>query len=707
MEERMDANRMYRVLVSWALITLSAPLPLHRAAPLAAQQPLRPFTPADAIRIRDVSEPTLSPDGQWVAYVVRSADTLRDELQSDLWMVRWDGSRSVQLTHTTDESERAPRWSPDGRWLAFLSSRGDSNDVSQLWLMDRAGGEAERITSTPGGVNDYAWAPDGARLVLVVRDAEPADSVAAGADTAKKRPKPIVVDRFFFKQDIEGYLGGRRDHLWLLDLQSRALAQLTRGVVDDVLPAWAPDGRTIAFVSKRGPDPDRSDDWNLYAVEPTPGAEPRRLTAYDGNDGDPAWASRAAWSPDSRRLAYLRAGPLKRIYYAAQKLAAVDADGTAEALLSPGLDRWVSQPAWSPDGEGIYFLLEEDRAYHLARVPAGGGEVEGIVTGNRVLSALTLARNGRVAVVASTPDAPPELFAVEPGGQLRPLSRHNAEWLAEVELGTTKEISFRSRDGASIHGLMVQPPGYMAGRRYPTILRIHGGPVSQVQHEFDEQLQTLASQGYVVLTVNPRGSSGRGEAFARAIWADWGNRDAQDVLAAIDWAIAEGIADPQRLGVGGWSYGGILTNYVIARDRRFKAATSGAGISNILAGYGTDQYVREYEAELGRPWENTDLWLRLSSPFLHAERILTPTLFLCGDKDFNVPLLNSEQMYQALKSLGRETMLVIYPGEYHGLERPSFVRDRLERYVAWYARFLKTEATAGTVRGPAEPTAER
>jgi Tol biopolymer transport system component len=262
MDRQRGAKRASRVLVSWALLTLSAPLPLRPSAP-PREPPRRPFTPSDALRIREVTEPALSPDGEWVAYVVRSADTLRDEREGDLWMVRWDGSRSVQLTHTTDESERAPRWSPDGRWLAFLSSRGDSNDVSQLWLMDRAGGEAERITSTPGGVNDYAWAPDGARLVLVVRDAEPADSVTAGGDTAKKHPKPIVVDRFFFKQDIEGYLGSRRDHLWLLDLQSHALAQLTRGAVDDVLPAWAPDGRTIAFVSKRAPDPDRSEDWNL------------------------------------------------------------------------------------------------------------------------------------------------------------------------------------------------------------------------------------------------------------------------------------------------------------------------------------------------------------------------------------------------------------------------------------------------------------
>jgi dipeptidyl aminopeptidase/acylaminoacyl peptidase len=662
----------------------------------AAQEPRRPFTPADVARIQDVSDPAISPDGEWVAYVVKSTDLKEDRRQSDVWMARWDGTRTVRLTHTTAESERAPQWSPDGRWLAFLSSRGDTNETAQLWLLDRSGGEAERVTSLKGGVTDYAWAPDGVRLALVVQDAEPAESVTTGVDTTKKRPKPIVVDRFWFKEDYAGYLGKRREHLWLFDLATRSAAQVTSGQHDDVLPAWSPDGQSIAFASKRGPDPDRSDDWNLYAVDPTPGAEPKRLTAHEGNDGDGSWSSRPTWSPDGRRIAYLRAGPLKLIYYAAQKLAAVGIDGSGEALVSPKLDNWVSQPRWSPDGSAIYFLLEEDRTYHLARVPAAGGTIERVVSGARVVSALSVGRGGRIAVVASTADAPPEVFAVEKSGTLRPLSAQNVEWLAGVELGTTEEIGFKSRDGTNVHGFVVKPPGYSAGRRYPTVLRIHGGPVSQFQHEFDEQLQTLAGRGYVVLAVNPRGSSGRGEAFSSAIYADWGTKDGQDVLAAVDWAVAQGIADSTRLGVGGWSYGGILTNYVIAQDRRFKAATSGAGISNVLAGYGTDQYVREYEAELGRPWENTKAWLKLSYPFLKADRIVTPTLFMGGEKDFNVPLLNSEQMYQALKSLGRETMLVVYPGEYHGIDRPSFVRDRLERYVAWYDRFLKIAVAPAT-----------
>ena len=213
--------------------------------------------------------------------------------------------------------------------------------------------------------------------------------------------------------------------------------------------------------------------------------------------------------------------------------------------------------------------------------------------------------------------------------------------------------------------------------------------MSQFAYRFDFSFQLFAARGYVVVAANPRGSSGRGEQFSSAIFADWGNKDAQDVLAAIDYAVAQGWADPGRLGVGGWSYGGILTNYVIGQDRRFKAAVSGASASNILAGFGTDQYVREYEAELGPPWRSPATWVKLSSPFLHADRIATPTLFLCGDKDFNVPLLNSEQMYQALRSLGVATQLVIYPDQYHDIRRLSFRRDRLERYLAWYDKYVK------------------
>ncbi len=653
-------------------------LGLALAPRLGAQAPVprpRPFTPDDVLRVRDVREPRISPEGDWVVYTVSSADTALDRNHQAIWMTSWDGSRTVRLTNSK-QGESSPSWSPDGRWIAFLSSRDDEH--TQLWLLDRRGGEGRKLTTLQSDVDDYVWAADGRRLAVVAED----------PDTAKpKTPAPIVIDRFQFKQDESGYLGKQRRHLYVVDVETGKATLLTPGDYDELLPAWSPDGKSLAFVSKRRPDADRDNNWDVYVMDAVPGATPKQLTTFEGPDNDPDYESRPAWSPDGRSIAYLQGGPLKMIYYAVQKLAVVPAAGGVPRIVTAALDRNAVSPAWSADGSSLYFLLEDDRTVQLARVPAAGGAVERLVSGPRVVSAFAKGPAGKIAVLASTPLIPPEVFAVE-GTTLRPLSHQNDEWLSHVKLGTVEPISFKSKDGTPVNGLIVKPADFSPGKRYPTILRIHGGPVSQYQSEFDFQLQTLAGHGYVVVVSNPRGSSGRGESYSTAIYADWGNKDAQDVLAAVDYAVAQGIADPARLGVGGWSYGGILTNYVIAQDRRFKAAVSGAGISNILAGYGTDQYVREYEAELGVPWKTVDTWVKLSFPFLHADRIVTPTLFLCGDKDFNVPLLNSEQMYQALRSTGVSTELVIYPGQHHGINKPSYRKDRMERYLAWYDRFL-------------------
>jgi dipeptidyl aminopeptidase/acylaminoacyl peptidase len=666
----------------------------------AQAPPKRALTLDDLHRFKEVSDPQLSPEGAWVAYTVTSANLDEDQRGSDVWMSSWDGAQRVRLTWST-ESEHTPRWSPDGRYLAFLSGRGDDHESDQLWLLNRTGGEAERLTRFPGGVEEYAWSPDGRRLALVVQDPDP-DDLAPGQDSARKKktPKPIVVDRFQFKADYQGYLGGRRRHLYLLDLEARKTEQLTSGAYEERMPEWSPDGRSIAFVTKRVGDVDRNDNWDIYVIDARAGATPRQLTTFAGADADPSWGSAPAWSPDGRWIGYLEGGPDSLIYYAVHKLAVIPATGGQRRLLTADLDRNVGQPTWSADGAALLFLLEDDRNSHLARVPSAGGRVERLFAGRRVVSALSLARSGKIAVLSSTPTTPDEVFAIDaparvksiPAAAARALARQNDSLLAVVELASTDEIEFQSKDGTRIAGLLVKPADYQPGRSYPAILRVHGGPVSQEGNAWDFDWQLFAAHGYVVIASNPRGSSGRGEKFSTAIYADWGNKDTQDILAAVDHVVAQKIADPNRLGIGGWSYGGILTNYTIAQDTRFKAAISGAGISNVLAGYGTDQYIREYEAELGAPWVKPETWIKLSSPFLHADRIVTPTLFMCGEKDFNVPLLNSEQMYQALRSLGRDTQLVIYPGQHHGITKPSYQRDRLARYLAWYDKYLMAGA---------------
>jgi dipeptidyl aminopeptidase/acylaminoacyl peptidase len=291
-------------------------------------------------------------------------------------------------------------------------------------------------------------------------------------------------------------------------------------------------------------------------------------------------------------------------------------------------------------------------------------------------------------VQTATATTLPEVWAFD-SGSLRKLTAHNDALTAELQLATTEDFTSKSKDGTEVHGLIVKPATYAAGQRYPTILLIHGGPNSQDEHAFRFDREFLASNGYVVLAVNYRGSAGRGNAYQKAIHRDWGNLEVMDLLGAVDEAVRMGVADPDRLGIPGWSYGGISTNYAIATDTRFKAAVSGAASSLWLSLYGVDQYILQYEQELGPPWKARDVWMKLSYPFFNVEKIRTPTLFMGGEKDFNVPIAGGEQMYQALKSIGVETQLVIYPGQFHGLSIPSYERDRLQRYLDWFNRHLK------------------
>jgi dipeptidyl aminopeptidase/acylaminoacyl peptidase len=654
----------------------------------------RPFKIEDIDAIAEVSDPQISPDGAWVTYTLKTVDPKKDERTSDLWMMSWDGQESLRLTSSKENEENA-RFSPDGRRLAFLSNRTSDCETDQLWIMNRAGGEAERYTDLKASISDFVWSPDSTRIAFVAKDPDPeCIDPSAGAD--KKGHKPIVIDRYQFKEDEEGYLDTRRKHIYLLDLATRRLRTLTPGTFNEDLPAWSPDSGRIAFVSKRGPDFDRHDNWDVFTIEARPGAKPVQLTTYDGADSPalPEWDFRPAWSPDGRWIAYVEAGPKELIYYAVKSLAVIPAAGGKSRALLPRLDRTVSNLRWSKDGAFIYFILEDDGQEALARVRLEGGEIERIALGkDRDAMSFEIGPDQKIAVLASGSTEPPEAYALE-NGSARILTRHNQALLSKIDLAPMEPISFASKDGTEIHGFMMRPPRGDPKRPQKTILRIHGGPALQFDRLFDEQWQTFAAAGWVVVGANPRGSSGRGESFSRPIYAAWGEKDADDVLAAVDHLASRKIADPDRLAIGGWSYGAILTNHVIERDHRFKAALSGCGQANVLAGYGTDMYIREYEMELGPPWQQPDLWIKLSSPFFHADRIVTPTLFLCGDRDFNVPLLNSEQMYQALRSLGVATQLIIYPGEAHELKRPSYLRDRLERYLAWVDKYTRARAAS-------------
>ncbi|MGH7545988.1 MAG: TolB family protein, partial [Gemmatimonadota bacterium] len=368
-----------RLTVAAALAAAVASVPSLARAQAAFT---RLVTASDLFRIRDVSDPQMSPDGEWVAYAVTTRDSARDESDSDIWMTSWDGARTLRLT-TSPESEHTPRWSPDGRSLAFLSGRGEADGVDQVWLLPRAGGEATPLTDLAGGVSDYAWSRDGRRLALISRDPEPepADSAAG------ERPQPIVVDRFFFKQDGGDFLLHRRDHLYLFDVATKEALLLTPGDHDEAMPVWSPDGSRIAFVTKRGEDPDRHDNWDVYVIDARPGAEARQVTTFEGADAHPDYGSRPTWSPDGRSIAFLQGGTPEEVWYGLQEVAVAPAAGGDARVLAGALDRNAWTPRWSADGKEVFFLLEDDRSTHLASVPARGGSARRRTEGRRFLSA--------------------------------------------------------------------------------------------------------------------------------------------------------------------------------------------------------------------------------------------------------------------------------------------------------------------------------
>jgi dipeptidyl aminopeptidase/acylaminoacyl peptidase len=672
-------------------ITFRVSIGLLAASLVFAQSTSRRLLKLDDMHsFHDVREAQISPDGKWVAYTLSSVDVAADKSDSDVWMVSWDGSRQLRLT-SSPESENAPRWSPDGRYLSFLSGRPGKAKGTQVWLLDRMGGEAQQLTEVKGRLSACEWSPDSKRLLLVMQDRDPndpADDEKPNPATPPKPPKPIVIERYKFKQDIVGYLTQPAARLYLFDLASKKLDSLTAESLEAASPNWSPDGQSIAFLGKEGKDADRYDTWNVYAMEARAGAAPRLVTHYDGVHSS-ASRSRPEWSPDGTWLVYLQASGAKDTAYNMTRLAVVPVAGGDPKILAGTLDRGVSAPRFTTDGASILFLVADDRSEYLARVPAGGGQVERLVKGPGAVSTVAQGVDGRLAVLAASDTASTEIHALE-NGVLRPLTHHNDALFGELKLGATEEFSCQAKDGSEVHGLLVKPPDYQPGRKYPTLLRIHGGPNGQDSHAFSFERQIFAANGYVVVNVNYRGSSGRGEKYQTAISADWGNKEVLDLLAAMDYVVGIGLADPNLLGVGGWSYGGILTDAVIAKDHRFKAATSGAGTAFPIALYGVDQYIMQYDEEIGPPWKvGLDPWIRISYPFLHADQITTPTLFLGGQRDFNVPLVGGEQMYEALRSLGVPTQLVIYPGQNHGIARPSYQTDRMERYLAWYAKYLK------------------
>lgn len=641
----------------------------------------RPVTPEDTYSLRTISALDVAPDGQSLAYVVDVADRDKNNYASALFLGGLAGGEARRITRK-DAYDSSPRFSPDGKRLAFLSNRGGG---AQLVVARADGRKPRTLTEVAEGVDGYDWSPDGKWLVFVT------------TDPATKEVDPIVITGSLIQKDGEGFVDKRRSHLWIVSSDGAAPRQLTRGPHDDSEPRWSPDGGLIAFVSNRTEDPDASDNTDIYVVQPD-GTGLRQVAANPGPDESPRW------SHAGDRLAFV--GNLRENdFYQANHLMVAPLAGGTTVDLSGGLDTWVAldgfdsdsggraAPQWSPDDRTIYTTFERRGANYLAALPSAGGPVQEVLAGKFVLGLVRFSpAAGRFVFTLTDPTHPSELHtSALDGTGLSRLSHLNDEWLAERKLSIPEKIVATNPGGDTIESWLYPPVDFDPAKRYPLILYIHGGPQGYDGEFFDTGLenQIFPAAGFAVLRVNYRGSTSYGEAFCRALWGDWHRREYDDLMAALDQALTRAWLDPDRLGIGGWSYGGIMTIWTVGHTDRFKVGVPERFEVDYLSAFGQDQWFAQYLAELGDPFREAEKYRRLS-PITYAPNIKTPLYLITDEDDGNCPMPQAMQFYQRLRYLGVKTELVVYPGEPHSMWHPAHLVDRLRRLLVWFGGHLST-----------------
>jgi dipeptidyl aminopeptidase/acylaminoacyl peptidase len=647
--------------------------------------------PEDVYALTSVGDPRISPDGRRVAYVVTRIDEEANAYRSAIWLAPLDGSAEPRQFTSGERSDQSPRWSPDGRLLAFVSSRDGEDEKKahgELYVMPADGGEPRRLTESKTSVESIEWSPDSSRIAFTRRVP---DEAYEEEDDRRRAPRRFT--RVFFKLNGVGWVGDRRKHVFVVGADGSGERQLTDGDCENDAPAWSPDGKRIVFTSMRGDRWDVEFAEALYELEvDAEGAEPKRLTEPDES------ASMGSFSADGSRIAYIQS-PEDGTYPHHGQIAVMRADGSERQVLTAALDRQCApfplarEPVW--DGERVAFGIEDGGNVHLYTVAADGSAEPELLVGGEQSTGLYDLVDGVLVYTASTHTRPHELFA----GDGKRLTSVCDEFVAGREIVDVERFAAVSADGTEVDAWLVRPPGFDEGKRYPTLLTIHGGPFSQYGTGFFDEVQVYASAGYCVLFSNPRGGSGYSEAWGRAIrgprggeGTGWGSVDYEDVMGVVDTALDKfPFLDGDRLGVLGGSYGGYLTSWVVGHTKRFKAALSERAVNHLVSAFGSSDLFWVFERQFGGPmWDNVDEWLRMS-PATYAADIDTPVLVVHSENDLRCNIEQGEHLFTLLRLHGKEVELLRFPAESHELSRSGSPIHRVQRFEAileWFGRYL-------------------
>ena len=675
---------------------------------------LRSITIEDLYQFKQVSNPRISPDGQRVAFVVTTIDQGKQEYRSSIWIVSTDGGEAKRFTGGTANAH-SPSWSPDGRWLAFVTNREgepagkDQKEQKklgkgQIWLIPTDGGEARQLTFMQHGASNPVWSPDSKRIVFNAQ-VGPADEEN---EDGKALPKVRVIDRLWYRLDGVGFIYERRNHLFLIDTAGGEPQQLTEGDWDDTDPAWSPDGSRIAFVSSRAEDRWRTPCPDVYTLTITNGQVVDLKCLTNGSLA----CSAPSWSPEGSTLAFigglkLHSGGHLDLYtihastvQGSATCLSQDFEGTFQDWTNSdiGDEHLLPVPTWSTDGRTLYVLASQRGASRIFAISISGAGMKPptLTPGEIHTRDFSIDRSsGKIALLIASPTRVQEIFvrSVAPESELHRLTTFNDALLSEMDLSTPEYMSYTGADGWPMDGWIMKPRDFDPSKKYPLIVEIHGGPATQYGYGFFHEMQLLTAAGYVVLFTNPRGSCGYGREFSLAVRGAWGEKDSLDIMAGVDALLQKGYIDEQRLGVTGGSYGGFMTNWLIGHTERFKAAVTDRSVTNLASDFGSCDLGWTFaDDELDTtPWEDLDRYMRLS-PITYVKNIHTPLLIIHSEQDLRCSIEQAEQLFASLKYLGREVLFVRFEGQSHGLSRsghPKLRIERLRHILGWFEKYLR------------------